>query len=176
MRSKLQTYIVTKPFETPEVYNTGSSHQKAQIGFKRFRKGEIIRGELKLAQGKPAFVLLGRMTIIPLTNIKKLVTKSVVREGSPFSGADGVKRAADPDYIKKYTQKSKVTKIKYLDAVLVGGVLGGLGFWFAEKKGLIPSTNPKNKLYAAAAGSALCFYAIYRYTQSKQNALKLKKK
>ena len=178
MRNKrTQTYIVTKPFETPEVYNTGSSHQQAQVGFKRFRKGEIIRGELKTSNGKPAFVLVGRMTIVPLGNIKKLVTKSIVRKGSAMSGVDGEKHREyhKPTLSEKYTAKSNVTKIKYLDAVLIGGAVGGLGFWLAEKKGFITSTNPKNKLYAAIGGAVLTFYAVYRYQQSKAKKSKVRK-
>tara|TARA_R110000764_G_scaffold542_5_gene2062 strand:- start:2951 stop:3463 length:513 start_codon:yes stop_codon:yes gene_type:complete len=169
--SKRGTYIVTKSFSTPEVYNTGSSYQQAQIGNKRFRKGEIIKGEIKTANGKPAFLLVGRMTIVPLANIRKLVTQKVTGNSAISSSAEG----KDSDTIKKYTQASKVPKIKYLDAILIGGVIGGVGFFAAEKQGLITSTNPKHKLYAAGAGALLAFYAVYRIQQSKVKALKISK-
>jgi len=172
--SKRGTYIVTKSFSTPEVYNTGSSYKQAQIGNKRFRKGEIIKGEIKTANGRPAFLLVGRMTIVPLSNIRKLVTQKVTGN-SAISGEKSLKGSTDDTMLSTYTKKSTIPKIKYLDAVLIGGVLGGVGWFAAEKKGLITSTNPKNKLYAAGVGALLAFYAVYRLQQSKIKAQKIKR-
>ena len=173
--SKQGTYIVTKSFSTPEVYNTGSSYQQAQIGNKRFTKGQIIRGEIKTSNGRPAFLLVGRMTIVPLGNIKKLVTKSVTGN-SAISGESGERRYSKPPEtsLSDYTKKSSIPKIKYLDAILIGGVVGGVGWFAAEKKGLINTNNPKHKLYAAGAGALIAFYAVYRLQQSKVKALKVK--
>jgi hypothetical protein len=160
--SRKQTYIVTRDFKTPEVYNTGSSYQSAQIGFKKFTKGQIISGELKHSGGKPAFVLVDRMTVVPLGNIKKMVTVNVVDRKSSASGS--TERHRMP---KDYLKKSKIPKIRYMDAILLGAVVGGVGFWFAEKKELINVDNPKAKLYAAVGGAALAFYIVYRHQQNK---------
>lgn len=158
--SRKQTYIVTRDFKSPEVYNTGSSYQSAAIGFKKFKKGQIIQGELKHSGGKPAFVLVDRMTVVPLGNIKKMVTVNVVDRTSSATGS--TERVT-----KEYLKKSKIPKIRYMDAILLGAVVGGVGFWFAEKKELINVDNPKAKLYAAVGGAALAFYIVYRHQQNK---------
>jgi len=163
--ARKQAYIVTRAFKSPNVIETGISHRPAEIAWKKFSKGQIIKGELKHSNGKPAFVLIGRMTVVPLGNIKRLVTKTLIDRSS---GADGTVKNKATDYMKK-----TAPKIKYMDGILVGAGIGGVGFWLAEKKNLIQSNNPKNKFYAAAAGSALAWYLIYRY-HNRKNKPKLK--
>ena len=159
MKGTKSTYIVTKPFKTPQVLQTPISHSPAQIQWKKFNKGQILSGELKYANGKPAFVLLGKMTIIPLGNIKKLVTTDVVN--SNMSGIGPASKTT-----KEYLAKT-APKIKYMDALILGALVGGVGFYAAEKKGIIKTDNPKYKLYAAAGGAALAWYIIYRHQNNK---------
>lgn len=162
-----EMFIITQNFKSPEVYQTGYSHSPAKIGWRLFRKGEIVKGELKTSNGKPAFVLVGRMNVVPLTHVRKLVTKQVVN--SSFAGED-----TEPSNVKKYMAKTE-PKIQYMDAVIIGALIGGLGWYFAEKKGWVDNINTKNRLYAALVGSALTTYFVYRYNNHKRKP-KLKTK
>jgi hypothetical protein len=166
--SNLRTYIVTKDFKSPQVLQTGISHSPAQIAWKAFKKGTILKGELKRANGKPAFILVGRMTVVPLDNVKRLVTQEVPR-GANFTGTE---EKSPTSKAKEYMKKT-APKVKYVDAIILGALVGGVGFWFAEKKNLITSDNPKNKFYAAGAGAALALYILYR-SINKSNKPKIK--
>lgn len=164
--SKNKSYVVTKPFQTPQVYNTGMSHAPAKVGWRRFKKGQIVKGEMKTADGKPSFILVGRMTVIPLDCVRELVTKKV-ESSSSFDAEQNTSEQKVKDYLKKTPPK-----IQYMDAILLGAAVGGLGWWFAEKKGWVDNINPKHKLYAAAAGAALTGYVVYRYNNKRQSKIK----
>lgn len=153
----IKSYIVTQPFETPYVRVTGMAHNPQQLKFKKFRKGEIVRGELKHANNEPAFVLLEGVLVAPLNVLKELVTKEIV------SGADG------SETMKKLqkTVVSPNSKIQYIDATIVGGAIGAGGAYFAEKKGWLPTTDKMNKVYGALIGVVLFGYLLYRYKTNK---------
>lgn len=165
--NKLKNYVIVKRFKSPQVVQTGMSHSPAKVGWRVFKKGEIVKGELKHANGQPSFVLLGRMTVLPLSCVKEIVTRPVQDKTSNFSSEP----SADQK-VKKYMAKTP-PKIQYMDAVLLGAVVGGVGWWYAEKKNLVDSLNPKAKIYAAGAGALLAWYFVYRYNNRKPKTIKV---
>ena len=168
-----KSFVVVKDFQTPQVFQTGYSHSPAKIGWRRFKKGALLKGELKTADGKPSFILVGKMTVVPIDCVKEVVTRDV--KTSNFSSDDDTAaKAANEDKVKEYMQKT-APKIQYMDAILLGAVAGGLGWYFAEKKGWVDNLNPKNRLYAAGGGALLAWYFVYRYNNRKRKPVKISK-
>jgi len=155
----LKSYIITQDFKTPVVRITGMPHKPQEIRFKTFRKGEIVKGELKHANNKPAFVLVGRQLVVPLEVVRELTTKSIV------SNADG----EDVNVPEKKTKivANSDPKMKYLDAIILGALVGAGGAYLAEKQGLITTVDKKNKMYGALIGAAAGFYLAYRFKVNK---------
>ena len=150
-----KTYLVVKDFQSPQVYSTGYSHKPAQIGMRSFKKGTTIQGELKTSNGKPSFILVGRMTVVPIECVQEVVAR-------PVQGTSSFDAVGDKKPLKEYMDKT-TTKVKYMDAAIVGALVGGLGYYFLEKRGMVPTDNPKFRVYAAGAGVALAIYLVYRY-------------
>jgi hypothetical protein len=148
----LKSYIVIADIKTPYVQGTGVPHRPQEVRFKLIRKGEIIKGELKHANNKPAFVLVNGTLVIPLSAVKELVTKDIT------SNADGT-----PTDDKKPMKLPSVNKIKYIDALIVGALLGVGGAYLSEKQGWLGEPDKKNKLYGALIGGAVALYGLYRY-------------
>lgn len=146
------TYIITKDLKTPFVIHTNQPHNPQIIKYKQFKAGQIVKGTLNFKYGKPDFILVAKCLVIPINSVKEMVTKEVV------SGSDG--KVA----IKKLEQNVKTGKasIKYMDAALVGAVLGLGAVWLANKKQWIPVPNNKNYLYGAGIGAGLIGYIVYR--------------
>ena len=115
----LKSYIVIADIKTPYVQGTGVPHRPQEVRFKLIRKGEIIKGELKHANNKPAFVLVNGTLVVPLSAVKELVTKDIT------SNADGT-----PTDDKKPMKLPSVNKVKYIDALVVGALLGVGGAYF----------------------------------------------
>jgi hypothetical protein len=154
-----KTYIVVKDFQSPQVYSTGFSHKPAQVGMRTFKKGTTITGELKTANGKPSFILVGRMTVVPIECVKEVVARSI--EGSSSFDAVPEKKP-----LKDYMETTP-SKVKYMDAAIIGALVGGLGYYALEKKDLVPNDSNKYRLYAAGASAALAIYLVYRYNNRK---------
>jgi hypothetical protein len=148
----LKSYIVIADVKTPYVQATGIPHRPQQVRFKLIRKGEIIKGELKHANNKPAFVLVNGALVVPLSALKELVTKEV---SSEFEG--------EVTSEKKPIKLPSVNKVKYIDAVIVGALAGVGGAYLVEKQGWIGEPDKKNKLYGALIGGAVALYGLYRY-------------
>ena len=148
----LKSYIVIADVKTPYVQATGIAHRPQQVRFKLIRKGEIIKGELKHANNKPAFVLVNGALVVPLSALKELVTKEV---SSDFEGEVTTE--------KKPIKLPSVNKVKYIDAVIVGALAGVGGAYLIEKQGWIGEPDKKNKLYGALIGGAVALYGLYRY-------------
>jgi len=74
----LKSYIVTQDFKSPVVRVTGVPPKPQEIRFKRFRKGEIIKGELKHANNDPAFILVVAAGVVSLNVVKELSTQEIV--------------------------------------------------------------------------------------------------
>lgn len=166
-----KTYIITNDVDVPVVAG-GTAHKQAQVRMKRFRKGQIVRGELKHSNNKPSFVLVGRMMVIPVECVKEIQGKDVT---SKFSGADmdEIKKPVTPQ--QKAVQQKSETTVKYMDALLIGAVLGFGAMFFAEKKGWVTSEDNKLKMYGAIGGAFLGIYLVYRKRSSnmKSNIVKI---
>lgn len=152
----LKSYIVTQNFKSPVVRVTGMPHKPQEIRFKQFRKGDIIKGELKHANNQPAFILVGGACVVPLSVVKELVTKEIV------SNANG----GEEQKPIKITPKEG-PRMKYMDAVVIGGVLGAGAAFLAEKQGWIAMPDKKNKIYGALIGAAVGLYFVYRFKLNK---------
>ena len=158
-----KTYIFTHDCKAPYVEITGKPHMPQEIKFLKFRKGDQVRGELKHANNKPAFILGPKNAIIPIDCVKELVTKAVVGGDkatmSSFNGNDDQQN-------KKITVQSN-TKVRYIDAMLLGGAVGLIGVVIAEKQGWIAEPDNKYKWYGALAGAVAAAYIVYRTSNSK---------
>lgn len=152
-----KTYILTKDVKCPIVDGHNYTHKPLQVKTKLFRRGQIVRGELKHADNKPAFILVGAMCVIPIDAVKELQGKDIE---SRFDGADMEKKKVDLKKIKENP------KIKYMDALIIGGLLGFVGVYYAEKKGYLTSEDNKYKIYGAIGGALFGMYLVYR-NQSK---------
>lgn len=157
-----KSYIVTHDFNAPYVQVTGIPHKPQEVKAKRFRKGDIIRGELKHANNKPAFILVGEGCIVPLNVVRELTTKAIGGTTTPsktssFEGTPKTKKVSLPTN----------PKVRYADAMVIGAVLGAVGVYVAEKQGLIGEPDRKYKLYGAIAGAVLGAYLVYRTSNGK---------
>ena len=158
----LKSYIVTQDFKSPIVRVTGLPHRPQEIRMKRFRKGEIIKGELKHANNKPAFILVGGAAVVPLSVVKELVTKEVVSDASGETKQPENKMKIEP---------IKNPRMKYLDGIVLGAIVGVGGAYLAEKQGWIAMPDKKNKIYGALIGAGVGLYLVYRF---KLNTVKPK--
>jgi len=157
-----KSYIITHDFNAPYVQVTGIPHKPQEVKAKRFRKGDIIRGELKHANNKPAFILVGEGCIVPLNVVRELTTKAIGGTTTPsqtssFDGTPKTKKVSLPTN----------PKVRYADAMVIGAILGAVGVYVAEKQGLIGEPDKKYKLYGAIAGAVLGAYLVYRTSNGK---------
>lgn len=160
-----KAYILTRDVRCPIVDGHNYTHKPLQVKTKLFRRGQIVKGELKHADNKPSFILVGAMCVIPIDAVKELQGKDIE---SRFDGADMEKKKVDLKKIKENP------KIKYMDALIIGGLLGFVAIYYAEKKGYLASEDNKYKLYGTIGGAILGMYLVYR-NQSKP-ILKTEKK
>jgi hypothetical protein len=155
-----KSYILTRDYKSPMVVATGMAHNPTSIKFKKFQKGQIVRGELKHANNKPAFILVNGVCVVPLDLVKELVTKEVV---SNASGGG----SSFPDSKPKKVKVPTNPKVRYADAMILGAIVGALGVWVAEKQGWIAEPDRKYKLYGALGGAALAAYVVYRTNNAR---------
>lgn len=149
-----KTYQVVKNFKTPFVVATGMAHRPQQIKFKSFKKGDMVKGELKHANNKPAFVLVGGALVMPLDSIKEVVTKEIVSNAT----GDNVKVTESGNKVKVSTSP----KITMMDSALIGALLGVVAVHIANKKNWIVVPEKINFLYGGLAGAFLGGYLVYR--------------
>lgn len=152
----LKSYILTQDYRSPYVRMTGLPQKPQEVRFKQFKKGEVVAGELKHANNQPAFVLVKGVLVFPLSVVKELVTKDVVT-----SNAEGDKSSSEA---KTSDKKMTITtpKLKIMDAVILGGLVGYGATYLAEKQNWIVSTDKKNRLIGAGIGAVLFAYVTYR--------------
>jgi hypothetical protein len=155
-------FVATTDFVTPYVIATGQPHRPTEIKKKKFRKGEIITGEIKTVKGKPSFVLYKGVMVIPFSCVKQVITKEI-----SFSEASGnLKEVAklNPQVQVSVKGNSNQKRSRIMDGVIFGGILGFGGVLLAEKQGWMSSTDNKNKLYGAILGAFIGGYYLYRKT------------
>jgi hypothetical protein len=156
----VKSYILTKDFKSPYVTSTGLPHNPQAIRFKQFKKGEVVHGEMKHANNKPAFILVNGVCVVPLQVIKELVTKEIVSHADGEGKSPTKKLTTDVLSISK--TKKPNTKVQYGDALLIGAVVGFAGVVLAEKQGWITETDKKYRLYGAVGVGLLGMYIVYR--------------
>jgi hypothetical protein len=150
-----KTYQVIKDFRTPFVIATGMAHKPQQIKFKSFKRGDLVKGELKHANNQPAFVLVDGALVMPLDSIKEVVTKDIVSNAN----GDEDKGASIETNTKIKIPTSKITMI---DSALIGALVGLLAIHIANKKNWIAVPDKMNFLYGGLAGAFLGGYLVYR--------------
>lgn len=152
--SKRATYILSKHVKTPFVVDSNLPHQKRQIKFKEYKAGDMVTGIMHMKGDKPDFLLVDRRFVIPAIALKEVVTQEL------HSNANGSKD------VEKYI-KTGNPKVKYLDAAIVGGIIGFTAIIIAEKKEWISMPSKQNKILGAAIGATLLAYAVYRIRNKK---------
>jgi hypothetical protein len=161
-----KTYVITKTVKVPFVVNTPQPHRPADIRYKTFRKGEMVQGELKHANNKPAFVLVGKMGVLPLNCIQEVSSKPIAAE---TSSAEGNTQAEKADAKNKEVIVEN-PKVRYADAFIIGAFAGFVGTHLAMKQGWIPDEDKKYKLYGALGVGVIAMYLVYRNQSSKKTA------
>jgi hypothetical protein len=156
-----KTYIFTHDCKAPYVEVTGIPHKPQDIKFLKFRRGDQVRGEMKHANNKPAFILGPKNAIIPIDVVKELVTKAVVGDTQTMAAS-----SFDASAQAKKTVPSN-PKVRYIDAMLLGAVVGLVAVIIAEKQGWIAEPDSKYKWYGAGLGAAAAGYIVYRTSNAK---------
>tara|TARA_R110001599_G_scaffold343164_3_gene565569 strand:+ start:301 stop:813 length:513 start_codon:yes stop_codon:yes gene_type:complete len=159
----LKSYILTNDYKAPYVTATGLPHNPSAIRFKQYRKGEIIKGEMKHANNKPAFILVSGVCVVPLEAVKELITKEVI---SHADGEGSIKKKIT-DSVGGSSKANSNPKVRYLDALLLGSLIGFGGVMLAEKQGYITVPDKKYRLYGALGVGAIAMYVVYRGQTSK---------
>lgn len=166
----LKSYILTNDYKAPYVTATGLAHNPSAIRFKQFRKGEIIKGEMKHANNKPAFILVNGVCVVPLDVVKELVTKEVI---SHADGESSIKEKV-VSTLGGSSAKNANPKVRYIDALLIGAIVGFAGVILAEKQGWIAEPDKKYRLYGAVGFGALAMYIVYR-SKTQKKTIQIKK-
>jgi hypothetical protein len=156
-----KTYIFTHDCKAPYVEVTGIPHRPQDIKFLKFKRGDQVRGEMKHANNKPAFILGPKNAIIPIDVVKELVTKAVVGDTQTMAAS-----SFDASTQAKKTVPSN-PKVRYIDAMLLGAVVGLVAVIIAEKQGWIAEPDSKYKWYGAGLGAAAAGYIVYRTSNGK---------
>ena len=178
----LKSYVLTQDFATPYVVATGMAHNPQQIKVKKFRKGDIVKGELKHANNQPAFVLVQGTLVVPLEVIKELVTKAIIDNDTPPIDVEIVEKDNEDVVVKdkKSTTmplKSSDPKVNYIDSMIIGGLVGLGAMYLVKRQNWIEEFDKKYYLYASLVGAVAGAYIIYRTRSTKKaNAMKLSTK
>ena len=151
----MKSYVLIQDYRAPYVVATGHPRNPQSVMFKSFKRGDIIKGELKHSNNQPAFVLVAGTLVVPLSVIKEVTTKEI------SSGASGESTNTEATTeVKKVPNK----KLRYVDAVVIGGVIGFGAMILAEKQGWLPEGSDMNKmkLYGVIGGIAAGAYLVFR--------------
>lgn len=159
-------YIITHDVRAPRVIATGKPHDPQKVELKLFRRGEIIFGELKHANNKPAFLLVSGNYVLNLDVVKELIAKEIVSNANG-SGSTLKTVSNSIDKTVGLSKNNSNPKVKYVDAIIVGGLLGAGATYLAIKKSLIPGDDKNYTIYGAIAGALIGCYFIYRKTTQK---------
>lgn len=151
-------FVAVQDFVTPYVVATGMPHKPTKICKKKFRKGEIITGEIKTSKGKPSFVLYKGVMVVPLAMVKQVITKDIV-----VSNVEGDIKKSNPKVEVKIQKTSEEKRKAYVDGIIVGSLLGFAGTLIAEKQGWVTNVDKKNRLIGAGIGALIGVYYVYRF-------------
>ena len=118
-------------------------------------------------KNKQNFVLYNGACDVHLSVIKAVVTKDILSNASGPANTNTTPLQFETT--KKITQIEN-PKVKYMDAMLFGAIVGLGAVWLANKQNWIQVPDNKNYLYGAGVGAGLFAYFIYR----KNNQPKIK--
>lgn len=164
-----KTYVLTRDVRVPIVVSSGTANRAPIIRYKTYRRGEMVQGELKHSNNKPAFVLVGKMQVIPIDSIQEVMSAPIT------SGADGATTESKAADSKNKSVIIDNPKVKYGDAMIIGGVVGFLLTHLAVKKEYIKTEDKHVKIYGAVAGGLLGMYLVYRMNSTSKPVVKSKK-
>jgi ABC-type enterobactin transport system permease subunit len=150
-----KSYVFKQDFKAPYVVSTGLPHRPTKIMLKKYKRGQIIQGQMVMAKGKPSVLLVSGVIPIPLTVIREVITKEIVQ-----SNASGTPTTTTN--LSSAVVVGKKSNTRYIDAAILGAILGLGAAYFLEKRNLLGQPDKKNKLYGAAIGAVLAMYFIYR--------------
>ena len=150
-----KSYVFKQDFKAPYVVATGLPHRPTKIMLKKYKRGQIIQGQMVMAQGKPSVLLVSGVIPIPLTVIREVITKEILQ-----SNASGTPTTTTN--LSSAVVVGKKSNTRYIDAAILGAILGLGAAYLAEKQNLLGQPDKKNKLYGAAIGAVLAMYFIYR--------------
>jgi hypothetical protein len=156
-----RTYVFKNDFAAPYAVATGIPHKPTALKLRKFKKGDMINGEMKHSNDRPALVLVDGVLPIPLHVIKEVLTKEIVQ------GANGEASIQDSAGLPEPPKKTAIVikkdkKLRLIDMAIVGAVVGFAGVYFAEKKLWIATPNLKYKIAGAVGGAMLFAYVAYR--------------
>jgi len=147
-----KSYVLIQDFKAPYVVATGMAHQPSKIMLKKYVKGQIVEGQIIISKGQPSILLVSGIIPIPVSVLREVVTKEIVQ-----SNASGNGKGVTPNKVI-----IKKTNTRYLDAGIIGAILGAGAIFLAEKQNIIATPDKKYKLYGAVAGAVLGMYIVYR--------------
>jgi len=150
-----KSYVFKQDFKAPYVVATGLPHRPTKIMLKKYKRGQIIQGQMVMAKGKPSVLLVSGVIPIPLTVIREVITKEILQ-----SNASGTPTTSTN--VSSAVVLGKKSNTRYIDAAILGAILGLGAAYLAEKQNLLGQPDKKNKLYGAAIGAVLAMYFIYR--------------
>lgn len=153
-----KSYVFKQDFKAPYVVATGLPHRPTKIMLKKYKRGQIIQGQMVMAKGKPSVLLVSGVIPIPLTVIREVITKEILQSnasGTPTTSTNSTNTSSQVVLGKK-------SNTRYIDAAILGAILGLGAAYLAEKQNWIGQPDKKNKLYGAAIGAVLAMYFIYR--------------
>jgi uncharacterized membrane protein YeaQ/YmgE (transglycosylase-associated protein family) len=180
----LKSYVLNQDFATPYVIATGMAHNPQQIKVKKFKKGDIVKGELKHANNQPAFVLVQGTLVLPLEVIKELVTKAIIDNDTPpipIEDLDMISKNSDDVVVSNKKKsammplKSSNPKVNYIDSMIIGGIAGLGAMYLVKRQNWIEEFNNKYYLYAGLVGASLGAYIVYRVRSSKTEKMQITK-
>ena len=152
----MKSYVLVQNYKAPYVVATGHPRKPQAVMAKMFKKGDIVKGELKHANNQPAFVLVNGTLVLPLSVVKEVTAKEV--GASDFSGE------TKTDETSSETKMVPNKKLKYLDSILIGGALGFGVMYLAETQGWLPEGTDvkKFRMYGALGGALIGAYIVFR--------------
>lgn len=173
----IKSYILDKDFSAPYVVATGLPHDPQKIKIKKFKRGQIVKGEMKHANNQPAFILVNGVLVLPIGVVKELVTKAIVdNDLPPVPVETETQNASEVLLTKKKTEVPKNPKVRYIDTMVIGGLIGLGGVYIAGRQGWIAEMDKKYYLYAFGLGAIAGAYFVYRTkAQEVQKTIALRK-
>jgi hypothetical protein len=160
----IKSYVLTQDYSAPYVMITGLPHNPQQIKVKKFKKGDIVQGEMKHANNNPAFVLVGGNLVFPLEVLKELVTKAIIEDYDVPLHESTLTDVSEPK--KTQLLKSSNPKVNYIDSMIIGTIVGLGAVYLANKQGWIAEPDNKHYLYGGIIGAVGAAYLVYRHREN----------